>query len=336
MSDILSETKVQREKVIPGAKYGQWLTLHRSPKVNRSCAAYWICRCDCGFERTIRASLLVDGVNVACQCSKGSTMLRIKNTWDSILGCQIICGDCGQVCSRTGPTQRYCEQCSEIRAAARKMKWSKSNTPDHDKQKLWRGNRKGRIAIAGEEISERHRLTVDTVFSQSEGMAWVRRVSVPFTYALSKNHHAQMSARGHVFLRKQSREARARVSEEVRLAVAGAPIVQNKLWIDLVVQKPNHRGDAINVLDLVCDAIKVATGVDDRWFCLARVDWQIVKREPCILIGVDQYDSDNVQACASCGRLLQVASFYKNKRTPLGASRECKDCHLAGNRKPVV
>jgi uncharacterized Zn-finger protein len=102
-------------------------------------------------------------------------------------------------------------------------------------------------------------------------------------------------------------------------AISGKKIYRNKVWIDIFVQKPDHRGDAINFVDLIADAIKVAIGIDDRWFSIRRVDWQIVKENPRIFIGIGQQDLFDSKICSYCGRILPEKNFSKS-------GRECREC----------
>lgn len=160
-------------------------------------------------------------------------------------------------------------------------------------------------------------------------LAWLVRVAVPFSYAASKNHVWTAKDRDHVRSRARSRQFRAELAASVRSAIAGKAIGLNKLWIDIFVQKPDHKGDAVNVVDLVCDAVKDATDLDDRWYSLRCVDWEIVKGEPMLFVGIGQQSREDVQACASCGRLLDVLMFASNRSNKRGISRVCHECRRA-------
>ena len=104
----------------------------------------------------------------------------------------------------------------------------------------------------------------------------------------------------------------------------------NKVWLDVLVQKPNHKGDAVNVLDLVCDAIKEAIGVDDRWFAIRRLDWEIVKDNPRLVLGVSQDSDVDSQLCSYCGQIKPFAAFNRSRHSRLGVGRECVDCRRSG------
>lgn len=153
---------------------------------------------------------------------------------------------------------------------------------------------------------------------------------VPFSYATSKNHIYALRNQGHVFLRKESRAKRQEITLTICDGLNNRKVAHNKLWIDILVQKPNHRGDAINVVDLVCDAIKDAVPVDDRWFCIRRLDWEIVKEDPQLIIGIGQETDDDAQVCSYCGQIKLLTEFNKDKCNPLGVGRECRECRRVG------
>jgi hypothetical protein len=161
---------------------------------------------------------------------------------------------------------------------------------------------------------------------RSPVLVWVVRIAVPFTYAASKNHIYTSRASGHISLRKEANQMRAAIGLSVKQALSGRPIKQNKLWVDIFVQKPNHKGDAVNVVDLVCDAIKAVIPVDDRWFCLRGVDWQITKSNPMIYIGIGQEHVEDAQVCSSCGRILALTEFAANRANKRGHGRNCHEC----------
>ena len=54
---------------LKGQQFGLWTVVNRS-ETKRSDGAYWICKCDCGTERTIRGGILVQGKTKSCGCDK--------------------------------------------------------------------------------------------------------------------------------------------------------------------------------------------------------------------------------------------------------------------------
>lgn len=242
-------------------------------------------------------------------------MTRQSPTFDGTLACE----RCGNETPRCNAMQRYCPECSVIADVERKNEWRRKNgrkpLPEHTK--AVRGRRQARLRAVGEERS-----VASSIFGPGvPELAWECRISVPFDTAFSKNHIYTGKPQGHVALREETRTARAGVTWELKAALrrGGHVIRENRLWIWIHVQKPNHRGDAINVLDVVCDAIKDAVPIDDRWFSVRQLDWEIVKRKPRIFIGVGQEDVVDVRPCSYCGQLRPLDDF-------LGTRRECIGC----------
>lgn len=109
-------------------------------------------------------------------------------------------------------------------------------------------------------------------------------------------------------------------------ALKGRRIAHRKTWVSFFVQKPNHKCDAINVVDTVCDALKKVMGLDDRWFSIGQVDWEIVREQGRIYIRVAQESDEDTLSCSHCGRVLTLDNFHKNRSGPLGRGRVCLDC----------
>lgn len=80
------------------------------------------------------------------------------------------------------------------------------------------------------------------------------------------------------------------------------------------------------------DAVQEATGLDDRWYSVRRLDWRIVKLNPKIYVGIGQETTEDALACSYCGRVLPLESFGRNAANPLGRSRTCRECSRAGDR----
>lgn len=137
---------------------------------------------------------------------------------------------------------------------------------------------------------------------------------IPFDQNLSKNNMKRY-ARGHYYLNPSTRTAQ----EEIMYKVKAAQIswVQTKTYLEIFVEKPNNRADAINFIDTIADAISEAIQVNDRWFCIGRVDWQIKKVDPQIYITIKQDSITELAACFNCGRLLPKKLF---------SHRTCPDC----------
>jgi len=247
----------------------------------------------------------------------------------------ITCLDCGVATPKTGPGQLYCPECSEIRDLVRKKLWARKHPPS-DKQKQRNRNharrRKEFAKEAGAMANMESKRAITWHPTDGPDLLWQVRVAVPFSYAASKNHIYAMCRRGHVALRRESRAKREEISTQVRDALNGRRVAHNKVWIDILVQKPNHRGDAVNVVDLVCDALTKAVDVDDRWFCIRRLDWEIAKDNPMLFIGVGQDTDADCQVCSYCGLIKKLDQFNRCKGSRLGVGRECKQCRREGRR----
>jgi hypothetical protein len=233
------------------------------------------------------------------------------------------CADCGATTMRRSPNQRYCASCSGIRDTARKAAWAKANPqiprPDHYERQ------QSKIVEAGVTRSAENRGRMDWLADIEEiPFNHLVRVAVPFDWAFSKNAVWRHGRGGHVYARKEAVDCRAGLA--AALARSGGKWFAGKVWIDIYVEKPNHRGDATNVIDLVCDAVKDAIGVDDRWYSIRRLDWSIVKDNPRILVGVAQDAVEDHQVCSHCGRVLVLEEFGKNSSAKNGRARVCRDC----------
>lgn len=242
----------------------------------------------------------------------------------------ITCQRCGRSAPKRGTYQKYCVQCSEDASAERQRHWARDNPPKDGARlaslQTRTTNLRQRNIDAGLKISAESAENIGVCLSRPIGGKQIR-ISVPFSYAASKNAiYSLAKGGGHVFKRKASNAHRAEITARIRDAFEGEKIYQNKVWLDIFVQKPNHRGDAVNVVDLVCDAVKDALGIDDRWFSIRRLDWQITKTEPQLIIGIMQEDQYDAQSCHLCGRILALEMFSKAKHCRLGVGRECKDC----------
>lgn len=237
----------------------------------------------------------------------------------------ITCERCGTDAPRRGPVQKYCEKCSEIRDMERKRLWARDNPPELHDQKRWREMKRSRAVQRG---AERSKIVAGNIGWHAEppNLLWMIRIAVPFQYAASKNAIYTTRRSGHVALRRESRAIRDAITDKLRAALEGTKVAHNRLWIDVFVQKPNHRGDAINVIDLVCDAIKDAVPVDDRWFAIRQLNWEVAKNNPQLFVGIGQDTTEDAQVCSYCGMVLPFDKFSKKRGSLLGIGRECKDC----------
>jgi len=239
-----------------------------------------------------------------------------------------MCALCGTEILRHSKAHIYCTTCSAERDKQRKAKWQKNNPEPSHKSVARQNTRTSKALEYGIQVNERMKSNGNWSASDEVNLLWMVRVSVPFSYALSKNHIYSMTSKGHIAMRGDSRTARDELTILLRSAIirGGHTPVTGKVWIDLLVQKSDHRGDAVNVIDLVCDAAKDALGVDDRWFAIRRLDWEIVKSDPRLFVGVGQSHHEPRLVCSYCGQIKPETAFNNHRSTPSGKSKVCRSC----------
>lgn len=52
--------------------------------------------------------------------------------------------------------------------------------------------------------------------------------------------------------------------------------------------KPRTNIDAINFLDAIADVLKKVTGVDDKWYSVKSIDWEVDTKNPYIVVKLYQ------------------------------------------------
>lgn len=241
--------------------------------------------------------------------------------------CNKNCVKCGVVFIAYRPAQKYCKKCGEENGKEIKRKsWAKKypNYKDGILKRLKSNVSAARLRGIKKSVDNKF----DEDFEIVPKLVWKVRIKYPFTYDLSKNSIWRNTGRGYVFLRAESRKAKEEIGRLLlaKIKENNIKIARNKIWLKLLVEKPNHRGDAINVVDLVSDAIKEVVGVDDRWFSFRGIDWRVVKENPEICIEIGQESLIDAQVCSYCGRILSLEHFSRHRTATLGYGRECKEC----------
>lgn len=246
----------------------------------------------------------------------------------------LICADCGRTAERRGQFQRYCRDCSQKRDRKRKLEWQRKHGRPQDPEAAKR-RRERKVSAArkyGARLSKRNSQCIGWDSSEVVDLLWLVRFRFPFSFRMSKNAIWRQDDDGHVLSREKQNALRDKLVARMREALRSVTVVEAKIWIDVFVEKPNHKGDAINVIHFICDALKEAAGVDDRWISIKRLDWSIVKTEPQVTIGIGQDADEHHRACAYCGRILPLADFHKNTGGRHNKGRECPRCKRAGDR----
>jgi uncharacterized Zn-finger protein len=167
-------------------------------------------------------------------------------------------------------------------------------------------------------------------------LAWIVRFKLPFSWAASKNSTYGRAATRHKrpFLRAAARGYRDAITLLTRQAMKGIDLKQDKLWIDIFVEKPQNKGDAVNVLDLVCDGIKAAIPLDDRWYSIRCLDWSINKVNPHLFIGLAQeVGASNSKACSYCGTIKELHEFTNDRKGRQGRGNICVECRAPSYAK---
>lgn len=243
----------------------------------------------------------------------------------------IVCRDCGNVVPQKSYTQLYCSDCSEKRQRETKRRWAAKSYENSKSQLSARRNEKWQFekpfrSIAGINRSDQAKhgnifWTTDESLDHDSDI--LLRLVVPFDQSYSKNSIWRSNDKGHV----QNRQYRNQLQQDLtdRIKRANMRWRINKVYLDILVQKPSSRGDAINFLDVIADAVKKGIGLDDYWFAVRRLDWEIVKTDPKVIIGISQVNED-VYPCSYCGLLQPLSEFTKSRSTKFGFSTECKSC----------
>lgn len=60
-----------------GQRFGRWIV---QETVRREGIAYWICRCDCGNQRTVNAYSITHGISQSCGCTRSERAIAAKTT----------------------------------------------------------------------------------------------------------------------------------------------------------------------------------------------------------------------------------------------------------------
>lgn len=114
---------------------------------------------------------------------------------------------------------------------------------------------------------------------------------IPFSGSLSKNKNffAARSEKGAPIMKRRgsSKNIQRLIALLVSTKLGQEPWPEKtKTWIDIVVQKSSNRWDAQNVVDVLFDGIRDGLQVDDRWFAIGLLDWEIQPVDPNIYVQV--------------------------------------------------
>jgi Holliday junction resolvase RusA-like endonuclease len=225
------------------------------------------------------------------------------------------CAHCDKLFVALWVRQKYCSPCQIIK---------KSNLAQQGIRRTEASKTLAYAAVAESSSVAKTRLPGAFVGPDCE---WTASFSVPYMNAASKNRRwAQMKGGRGIFVPSDVSSYSNLVAFKTKKALEGIKVYENKLWVSLFVQKPDHKSDAVNVVDTFCDAIKTVAGVDDRWFSLHLVDWEIKKVEPHIFVRIGQEDCFDARVCSHCGGVFPLDRFHKKNADRMGVGRECIEC----------
>jgi len=114
-------------------------------------------------------------------------------------------------------------------------------------------------------------------------------IEIPFDSNILKNKTFGV-VRGRIYVHNHSKKIKKVIEDVCRRACVekNVAFAKQKIWLKVMVEKPDMRSYAINVIDVLCDGIKKGIGVDDRWFAIKELDFKINKENPRILFEVSQ------------------------------------------------
>lgn len=167
---------------------------------------------------------------------------------------------------------------------------------------------------------------------------WSVRVELPVEEwsGWSKNR-VWRKQRGRIVRGSEGALVRSRLGGAVGAELARQRVTpaRSVLWVRIHVAKPNHLGDAINVVDQVADAIEDATRLDDRWTELRGVTWSIEPARPRVIVELGQDQPWDLVACSSCGQLLRPRAFRPSALAGDSLPHQacCRRCHSARTKQ---
>lgn len=72
-------TSEKNSSILPKQRFGKWEVIERDQTSHLGQGAYWICQCDCGTIKSVKASSLKNGSSLSCGCLSSSGEWVISN-----------------------------------------------------------------------------------------------------------------------------------------------------------------------------------------------------------------------------------------------------------------
>lgn len=151
-------------EIRPGMKFGHWTVIKYS-HTNKHRIKYFLCRCDCGTERAIRGTSLINGTSMACsrQCADSLVgqkfgqlkVIRMDKSRPGYYWCECECGGKESIRGaylKNGQKKR-CRECAHAGAAGPRQSTIK-------KYQQYIGKRFGKLTVEGIDKDFRYFLCV--------------------------------------------------------------------------------------------------------------------------------------------------------------------------------
>jgi hypothetical protein len=180
-----------------------------------------------------------------------------------------------------------------------------------------------------------------SMFSEEREFKTILKVKFPWSSSLLKNRYrgyAWHKGGMHVYIKKQSRDMIENLILYVRAEMKRQKVkfFKNRVSFALDVEKPKQKIDAINLIDCVADMLKVAIGVDDSWYEVHAITWNIIKVDPHVTLYVCQKKDSCFDAfsCTYCGRIRPITELTERfqkifAETGITKGRVvCNDCRI--------
>lgn len=111
------------------------------------------------------------------------------------------------------------------------------------------------------------------------------KFTLPYQPSLySKNRIYRISNKS-IHLTHQVEQFISRSVIYVKSVSSGIVFSHDKIYIDIMVYRPDMRSDPANFIDVILDIVKVAINIDDRWYA-GSWDWCIDKKNPRVEVSI--------------------------------------------------
>lgn len=244
-----------------------------------------------------------------------------------------ICRKCEVVFERRSYVHVFCDSCAEWRGRYKKARWQKEQDEKFGSSARQQPSsevraRQLRKKEACSEIGLKNAKGETALPDRSNAVKAIR-IDFPNDGYLSKNsliNIGMVSGKPYPYVRKDIKKRKEVIGFLIRSQLRSFCWPRSKTFIDIMVQKHMVGTDAINVVDTVCDAIKIGLEVDDEWFCIGMLDWEVVKKDPKVFVQVSTYSTEHQRVCGFCWQIKPYAQFGKHSQNIFGISNQCISC----------